>query len=316
MSYNNKQDDVIVFDPFDDEAYNKWLKARQEAQKNNSPQNPVITRIEFPTDHPAGSEPVQPRHTNVQGSAVPINPQRLREQSVEISSAAAHTVRSDTPESTTAADRTSSDDVGKETADKKAVQNSESSAANDKPLTPEEKKRRLIMNIAEIAVYLIMAVLIIKFVPKYVMERVSVEGESMMETLHDGDQLIGEKLSVRFNNLKRYDIIYFAPKGNHKSVDFIKRIIGLPGEMIYIDDSVVYVNGRPLQEDFAREAEFLAYTASSPIFLGEDEFFVMGDNRNHSTDSRSSSVGVVHLKDIEGRAVFRLWPLRDFGKID
>ncbi|MBQ3912393.1 MAG: signal peptidase I [Lachnospiraceae bacterium] len=161
-----------------------------------------------------------------------------------------------------------------------------------------------------------MAVLIIKLVPKYVMERVSVEGESMKETLQDGDQLIGEKLSVRFNSLKRYDIIYFAPKGNHKSVDFIKRIIGMPGEMIYIVDSVVYINGRPLQEDFAAEDQFLSYTAANPIYLGEDEYFVMGDNRNHSTDSRSSSVGIVHGKDIEGRAVFRLWPLSGFGRID
>ena len=286
MSINNKEDDVIVFDPFDDEGYEKWLKARQEAQKNAELQKQE-TADEY---HVEKLEPVV---------LLPHLAQKPPEKKTE-----------EAPKPASSTEKTA---PVKPAADKPAKKEE---PEEPKELTPEQKKRRMILNIVEIAAYLIMAILIIKFVPKYVMERVSVEGESMMETLHDGDQLIGEKLSVRFNNLKRYDIIYFAPKGNHKSVDFIKRIIGLPGETIYIVDSVVYVNGRPLQEDFAREADFLAYTAASPITLAEDEFFVMGDNRNHSTDSRSSSVGVVHLKDIEGRAVFRLWPLSDFGKID
>jgi signal peptidase I len=286
MSINNKEDDVIVFDPFDDEGYEKWLKARQEAQKKAELQKQE-TADEY---HVEKLEPVV---------LLPHLAQKPPEKKTE-----------EAPKPAPSTEKTA---PVKPAADKPAKKEE---PEEPKELTPEQKKRRMILNIVEIAAYLIMAFLIIKFVPKYVMERVSVEGESMMETLHDGDQLIGEKLSVRFNNLKRYDIIYFAPKGNHKSVDFIKRIIGLPGETIYIVDSVVYVNGRPLQEDFAREADFLAYTAASPITLAEDEFFVMGDNRNHSTDSRSSSVGVVHLKDIEGRAVFRLWPLSDFGKID
>ena len=286
MSINNKEDDVIVFDPFDDEGYEKWLKARQEAQKN-AELHKQETADEY---HVEKLEPVV---------LLPHLAQKPPEKKTE-----------EAPKPASSTEKTA---PVKPAADKPAKKEE---PEEPKELTPEQKKRRMILNIVEIAAYLIMAILIIKFVPKYVMERVSVEGESMMETLHDGDQLIGEKLSVRFNNLKRYDIIYFAPKGNHKSVDFIKRIIGLPGETIYIVDSVVYVNGRPLQEDFAREADFLAYTAASPITLAEDEFFVMGDNRNHSTDSRSSSVGVVHLKDIEGRAVFRLWPLSDFGKID
>ena len=286
MSINNKEDDVIVFDPFDDEGYEKWLKARQEAQKN-AELHKQETADEY---HVEKLEPVV---------LLPHLAQKPPEKKSEEAPKPAPAPGKPAPV--------------KSELDKPAKKEE---PEDPKELTPEQKKRRMILNIVEIAAYLIMAILIIKFVPKYVMERVSVEGESMMETLHDGDQLIGEKLSVRFNNLKRYDIIYFAPKGNHKSVDFIKRIIGLPGETIYIVDSVVYVNGRPLQEDFAREADFLAYTAASPITLAEDEFFVMGDNRNHSTDSRSSSVGVVHLKDIEGRAVFRLWPLSDFGKID
>ena len=297
MSYNNKEDDIIVFDPFDDEGYEKWLKARQEAQKAGTPivdENPELTKIEFPS---ADQESAAPESIEKKTSAPPaVHADKPAEKTVEKTAEKP----AEKPAAMTAAEPA-------KTADK--------TEPDKKELTPAEKKRRLIMNIAEIAVYLIMAFLIIKFVPKYVMERVSVEGESMKETLQDGDQLIGEKLSVRFNNLKRYDINYFAPKGNHKSVDFIKRIIGMPGEMIYIADSVVYINGRPLQEDFAAEDQFLSYTAANPIYLGADEYFVMGDNRNHSTDSRSSSVGIVHRKDIEGRAVFRLWPLSGFGRI-
>ncbi len=298
MSYNNKEDDIIVFDPFDDEGYEKWLKARQEAQKAGTPvvdENPELTKIEFPADELEADE------------AEPVRDKTER-------SAAETAAKADNHGHSEAAVKSTVPVKIPDPAEKK--KDAPADASDKKELTPAEKKRRLILTITEIAVYLIMAVLIIKLVPKYVMERVSVEGESMKETLQDGDQLIGEKLSVRFNSLKRYDIIYFAPKGNHKSVDFIKRIIGMPGEMIYIVDSVVYINGRPLQEDFAAEDQFLSYTAANPIYLGEDEYFVMGDNRNHSTDSRSSSVGIVHGKDIEGRAVFRLWPLSGFGRID
>ncbi|MCR5428886.1 MAG: signal peptidase I [Lachnospiraceae bacterium] len=298
MSYNNKEDDIIVFDPFDDEGYEKWLKARQEAQKAGIPtvdENPELSKIEFPADEPEADE-AEPVRDKTEWSAAKTAAKADNHGHSEASVNSTVPVKTPDP------------------AEKK--NDAPADASDKKELTPAEKKRRLILNITEIAVYLIMAVLIIKLVPKYVMERVSVEGESMKETLQDGDQLIGEKLSVRFNSLKRYDIIYFAPKGNHKSVDFIKRIIGMPGEMIYIVDSVVYINGRPLQEDFAAEDQFLSYTAANPIYLGEDEYFVMGDNRNHSTDSRSSSVGIVHGKDIEGRAVFRLWPLSGFGRID
>ncbi len=310
MSYNNKEDDIIVFDPFDDEGYEKWLKARQEAQKAGTPtvdETPELSKIEFPADEPEADE-AEPVRDKTERSAAETAAKADNHGHSEASVNSTVPVKISEPVAEKTGDPAAD-------ADRKKT-DAPVDASDKKELTPAEKKRRLILTITEIAVYLIMAVLIIKLVPKYVMERVSVEGESMKETLQDGDQLIGEKLSVRFNSLKRYDIIYFAPKGNHKSVDFIKRIIGMPGEMIYIVDSVVYINGRPLQEDFAAEDQFLSYTAANPIYLGDDEYFVMGDNRNHSTDSRSSSVGIVHGKDIEGRAVFRLWPLSGFGRID
>lgn len=170
--------------------------------------------------------------------------------------------------------------------------------------------------IVEAAIYVVFAVLIIIFVPRYVMERVSVDGSSMNDTLQDRDQLIGEKISVRLDRLKRFDIIYFYPQGDDSVDPYIKRVIGLPGDTVYIEDSTVYINGTPLCEDYAREDKFNAYSASEPIRLNEDEYFVLGDNRNRSADSRIPDVGTVTRQEIIGRAIFRIWPLKSFGKID
>lgn len=170
--------------------------------------------------------------------------------------------------------------------------------------------------IIEIVIYIVFAALIITLVPRYICGRVSVDGSSMCDTLYDKDQLIGEKLSVRFNRLKRYDIIYFHPQGNRTVDPYIKRVIGMPGDIVQISDSIVYINGVPVYEDYATEPLFDAVDAEVPIYLGADEYFVLGDNRNHSSDSRIPQVGKVQKKDIEGRAIFRIWPLKSFGKID
>ena len=168
----------------------------------------------------------------------------------------------------------------------------------------------------EIIIYVIFAILFVKLVPEYVFERVSVDGESMCNTLQDGDQLIGGKISVHLHKIERYDIVYFYPQGNTNSEAFIKRIIGLPGETVQIVDSVIYINGEPIDDPYAAEPEFEGYMAEDVITLGEDEYFVLGDNRNHSSDSRRQAVGIVDYEDIIGKAVFRIWPLSSFGSID
>lgn len=179
-----------------------------------------------------------------------------------------------------------------------------------------DKKRVILQNALELVFYVVFAVLFITLVPKYVMERVSVDGSSMCETLHDRDQLIAEKITVRHNRLKRYDIIYFHPNGNTECEPYIKRIIGLPGDKVQILDSVIYINDYPLSEQYAAEPGFESGRAEQPIYLGSDEYFVLGDNRNHSSDSRTAYVGSVKQEDIVGKAIFRIWPLKSFGKID
>ena len=159
-----------------------------------------------------------------------------------------------------------------------------------------------------IAFVLVLTWVIITFVG----QRTRVDGRSMMNTLHDGDNLIVEKLSYRFSDPKRFDIIVFPPTG--KKEYYIKRIIGLPGETVQIDENGnIYINGELLEENYGAETIQNPGRAAKPITLGDDEYFVMGDNRNNSKDSRSEEVGNVKRSQIIGRAWLRIWPLNKFG---
>lgn len=140
-----------------------------------------------------------------------------------------------------------------------------------------------------------------------------VDGRSMNATLNDGDNLIVEKLSYRFGDPERFDIIVFPPQESPKE-HYIKRIIGLPGETVQIDaEGKIYINGEVLEENYGLETIRNAGRAAEPITLGDDEYFVLGDNRNNSKDSRSDAVGNVKRSSITGRAWLRIWPLSDIG---
>lgn len=137
----------------------------------------------------------------------------------------------------------------------------------------------------------------------------------MENTLHNGDNLIVDKLSYRFHDPERFDIIVF-PFQYQANTYYIKRIIGLPGETVQImEDGSIYINDEKLEEAYGREViqpETIG-RAAEPIVLGEDEYFVMGDNRNNSSDSRTDIVGNIKREDIIGKAWLRIWPLSDFG---
>ncbi len=149
----------------------------------------------------------------------------------------------------------------------------------------------------------------------FVGQRTSVSGHSMETTLQDGDQLIVDKISYRFREPKRYDIIVF-PYQYEENVFYIKRIIGLPGETIQIIDGYTYINGELLESDiYGAEVMESGGIASEPVVLGEDEYFVLGDNRNHSSDSRDPSVGVLTRDALLGRAWVRIFPFDNMGVI-
>lgn len=183
---------------------------------------------------------------------------------------------------------------------------------NDKTGEAEEKKSRPLREVLSMIVYLAVILGVTYLIIHYMGQRTQVSGMSMYPTLSDGDNLIVDKISYRFRDPERYDIIVF-PFQYKENTFYIKRIIGLPGEEVQVKDGEVYINGEELGEDYGREPMENAGIAADPITLGEDEYFVLGDNRNASSDSRDSSVGLVRGRDFIGRTFLRIWPLTDFG---
>ena len=157
------------------------------------------------------------------------------------------------------------------------------------------------------------------FVTTYVAHQTTVEGESMEPTLTDGDSVIIQRLSYYFVDPKRYDVVVFPVSyddGTAKKTYYIKRVIGLPGETVQIIDGSVYINNEKLDDDvYGAAAINEAGIAENPLVLGENQYFVMGDNRNMSTDSRNSYVGLVNKNDIIGEAWLCTWPLNHFGGV-
>lgn len=164
-------------------------------------------------------------------------------------------------------------------------------------------------------VYIIIIIALTYLIVTYIGQRTSVQGSSMETTLSDGDNLIVDKISYRFRDPSRYDIIVF-PYQYEEDTYYIKRIIGLPGETVQVKDGAVYINDELLESDiYGREPMNDPGIAAEPITLGEDEYFVLGDNRNNSSDSRSPSVGVLHREDLIGRAWVRIYPFSKMGVI-
>lgn len=176
--------------------------------------------------------------------------------------------------------------------------------------------KNILKEILSTSLYLLVVLLITYMIVHYVGQRTEVLGSSMESTLSDGDNLIVDKITYRFSDPERYDIIVF-PYQYENETYYIKRIIGMPGETVRIDqDGVIYINGEVLKEYYGLEVIEDPGLAASEIELGQNEYFVMGDNRNNSTDSRDPSVGNIHKDDILGRAWLRIWPLYKFEMLE
>lgn len=185
--------------------------------------------------------------------------------------------------------------------------------------TTQSAPLKLVNNVFMVAVCLLLGFFIASVITHFVAYQTTVDGESMEPTLSDGDSVIIQKFSYYIKDPERYDVIVFPVKDaesgeENKKSYYVKRIIGLPGETVQIQDGYVYINGKKLTSDKYCLSRMLdAGKAEAPVTLGDDEFFVLGDNRNMSTDSRSSYVGMVKKKDISGEVFFRLWPFSHFG---
>lgn len=166
-------------------------------------------------------------------------------------------------------------------------------------------------------------------VAAYLFGKTGVVGHSMEPTLENGDGVLIDRMSYRFHEPERYDVIVFVPNVANVSKYYVKRIIGLPGETVQIIDGIVYINGEPLEDDivysFLTEEDkengvlpekiYNAGLAAEPVTLGYDEYFVLGDNRNNSEDSRFSNVGNVKYSSILGKIWAVSTPLGRMGII-
>ena len=155
-------------------------------------------------------------------------------------------------------------------------------------------------DILSTSLYLLIVLVMTFLVVTYVGQRTKVIGSSMSPTLTDGDNLIVDKISYRFHDPERFDIVVFPFRYADKTY-YIKRIIGLPGETVYID-------GEVLNEHFGKEVIQDPGRAYEPVKLGTDEYFVLGDNRNNSSDSRDPVVGNIHRDELIGKAWMRIYP--------
>ncbi|MDR1017263.1 MAG: signal peptidase I [Lachnospiraceae bacterium] len=193
------------------------------------------------------------------------------------------------------------------------MKKSENTPTGEKPVNV---KKELFGWVVYIAIIIAISFLIVKFVGM----RTTVSGSSMNNTLYNGDQLIINKIGYRLHKPERFDIIVF-PYQYKKDTYYIKRVIGLPGETVQIKEVdgngyYVFINGKQLKSDvYGREVMNMPGLAENPIKLGEDEYFVLGDNRNNSEDSRFPDVAEIKGKDIVGKAFFRIYPFKDFGLI-
>ncbi len=160
---------------------------------------------------------------------------------------------------------------------------------------------------------LVFALLIAVLFVVFVVQPVKVEGTSMLPRLHDGERLFVNKLVYyHLPKLTRGDVVVFWYP-NAPDVSYVKRVIGLPGELVEVRNGRVYVNGQELSEPYLDPQLDLAPESLAPTLVKPHYYFVMGDNRDHSSDSRSW--GLVPEKYIYGKALLRYWPLSDASVI-
>ncbi len=174
-------------------------------------------------------------------------------------------------------------------------------------------KNSKVFRLADRMARMLVVLAVLYLVLHFVGQCTAVKGISMEPALSGGDQVWIDKLSYYFHDPDRFDIIVFRRDG----IFFIKRIIALPGERIWISRAGrIYIDDRLLEENYGIAVMSYAGIAAKELTLGEGEYFVLGDNRPESFDSRYEEVGVIERSQIMGKAVFRVYPLGTFGVLE
>lgn len=168
----------------------------------------------------------------------------------------------------------------------------------------QENKKKITFSKKEIIAYIIEFIIVV-FLTTQCLRVTVVDGSSMYPTLVDQQRCFTSPILYMISDPKRFDIIVIDERQKPMGKYLVKRIIGLPGEKVRIDeDGIIYINGEVLEENYGYETILEPGLAANEIQLGDNEYFVLGDNRNHSGDSRFETVGNIPRSDIVGKLVF------------
>lgn len=149
----------------------------------------------------------------------------------------------------------------------------------------------------------------------YFMTGLACVGQAMEPSINSGDQVLVNRFIYALASPSPGDVVVFKPNGNANSHYYMRRVVACPGDVVQIREGFVYVNGELYQTGIGNEQMDFAGIAEEEMTLGKDEYFVLGDNRNASEDSRNADIGTVRKKDIYGLAWFICYPWDDFGRI-
>lgn len=173
-------------------------------------------------------------------------------------------------------------------------------------------RRRVLLWVRDIAMAVLVAILIMQFVRPTIVQQ-----HSMEDTLHENDYVFLNRQAFNFGEIKHGDIFvfkYIPPLGSTESEkNLIKRAIGLPGDEVSIRDGNVYVNGEAIDDSYTKDGYTDGYM--DPMKIPDGYIFALGDNRQNSFDSRDPMIGLIDMRDVIGKAVFRVFPFRDAGLI-
>lgn len=202
--------------------------------------------------------------------------------------------------------KTKEDKEPKKIAKDKEVEETKTEQELDKKTTSNKETSNIKNNIKEILPYVII-VLIVVLIRTFLFTPIKVNGTSMVDTLHNGDTMILNKIGVKVNDIKRFQIVVIKTSDSY----LIKRVIGLPGETIKYNNGKLYINGKVIKDKYYKNNNTSDF---EEVKIPEDSYFVMGDNRSNSIDSRR--IGTIEKTDIMGTTRLIIFPLKDIGNAD